>query len=299
MEVFNSLVKFDNSVHPFGFGSRSSANGANGSKMEMTLLLNALQAIQPLLNCDIQEHLEILLPKLEHFATTEVKNVGFKGGYSKETLAAFFDHTLLRPTATESEIVSMCTDAIEYGFASVCVNGRWVSLVREHLQGTNIQTCAVVGFPLGAMSTTNKVNETLDCKHNGATEIDMVISIGDVLDGNYTVVQQDIEAVVQAANDVPVKVILETCYLSRIQIVLLCLLCKQAGAAFVKTSTGFGTAGAKVEDVTLMRLVVGDEVGVKASGGIRDAQTAFAMLNAGATRLGLSAGVQIISEMME
>ncbi len=220
-----------------------------------------------------------------------------KSGKRPETsmnLASFIDHTLLKSDATAEAIDKLCQETIEYRFASVCVNPVHVSRAVENMKDSGIPVTSVVGFPLGANSWEIKAAETRDAVSRGAGEIDMVINIGALKDGNYQEVFRDIEAVVKAASGRPVKVILETALLTNDQKVAACILAKAAGAAFVKTSTGFGPAGATVEDVALMRSVVGPEMGVKASGGIRDAATARAMIAAGASRLGASASIAII-----
>lgn len=204
------------------------------------------------------------------------------------------DHTLLSPTATHMDIVRVAEEAKAVGFASVCVHGRWVSLVADVLTGTSVKTCTVVGFPLGAVKTSVKVFETTQAIQDGATEIDMVISIGDVKSQQWIDVYDDIYAVVEAAEQCTVKVILETCSLTNIEVAVCCLLAKMAGAHFVKTSTGFGKCGASSEVVALMRYAVGEQMGVKASGGIRTREQALAMLNAGASRLGASRSLDLI-----
>ena len=215
-------------------------------------------------------------------------------------LNKYIDHTLLKADATEEQIIKICEEAAKYDFIAVCVNSCHVALtreIREKLNG-NYAIASVIGFPLGAMSTASKVAETKDACENGAKEIDMVINIGMLKDKRYDDCKADIAAVVEEAakHDAHVKVIIETCYLTDEEKKTACLLSKEANAAFVKTSTGFGTGGATVEDVRLMRETVGPEMGVKASGGIRDLETALAMIEAGANRLGASAGVQIIAE---
>ncbi len=204
------------------------------------------------------------------------------------------DHTLLSATATQDQIERLCADALQYGFASVCVNGRWVSTVFNHLTGSSVKTCTVIGFPLGAVSSSSKVFEAQQAVLSGATELDMVVSVGDVKASNWQVVYQDIKGVVDVAGDATVKVILETCYLTLEEITAVCLIAKLAGARFVKTSTGFGLDGAQIEHVRLMRQVVGPEMGVKASGGIRTATAALNFLRAGASRLGTSRGPILI-----
>ncbi len=210
-------------------------------------------------------------------------------------VARLIDHTLLKPDATEEDIRRLCEEARRYGFASVCVNPSYVPLAARLLEGSEVAVCTVIGFPLGATTPTTKAIETRDAIANGATEIDMVINVGALKSGNDDLVRRDIQAVVDAARGKAlVKVILETALLSREEKIKACLLAKMAGADFVKTSTGFGPGGATVEDVALMREVVGPEMGVKASGGIRDLETAKAMVAAGATRIGASASVAIV-----
>lgn len=209
-------------------------------------------------------------------------------------IARAIDHTLLKPDATESQVRKLCDEARQYVFASVCVNPSWVALCAELLTGSPVKVCTVVGFPLGATTPTTKAIETRDAVANGADEIDMVINVGALKSGDDDRVRRDIEAVVDAARGrAIVKVILETSLLSREEKIRACQLCKQAGADFVKTSTGFGGGGATVEDIALMRKTVGPEMGVKASGGVGDLETAQAMVAAGATRIGASASVAI------
>lgn len=210
-------------------------------------------------------------------------------------VAAMIDHTLLKPDATRDQIVKLCEEAKQYGFASVCVNPANVSLAASLLKGTPVKVCTVIGFPLGATTPTAKAIETRDAIANGATEVDMVINVGALKSGDYDLVKRDIEAVVEAARGKAiVKVILETALLTDEEKVKACLLAKMAGADFVKTSTGFGPGGATVEDVRLMRKVVGTDMGVKASGGIRNLESARKMIEAGASRIGASASVAIV-----
>ncbi len=209
-------------------------------------------------------------------------------------VAHAIDHTLLKADATEEQIRKLCGEAREYEFASVCVNPGWVSLAAELLAGSPVKVCTVIGFPLGATTPTAKAIEARDAIANGATEVDMVINVGALKSGDDDLVRRDIEAVVNAARgQALVKVIIETALLSREEKVKACLLAKMAGADFVKTSTGFSTGGATVEDIALMRETVGPDMGVKASGGVGDRQTAEAMVAAGATRIGASASVAI------
>ena len=213
-------------------------------------------------------------------------------------IAGLIDHTLLRADATREEIVKLCREAVQFKFASVCVNSFWVPLVAAEIAGSPVKVCAVVGFPLGASLTEAKVAETEAALRAGAREIDMVQNIGALKSGDEKTVQADIQAVVQAAHGAGaiVKVILETALLSDDQKTKACLMAKAAGADFVKTSTGFGPAGATEHDVALMRRMVGPEMGVKASGGIRTLADAKKMIAAGANRIGASASVKIVQD---
>ncbi|MBQ3108852.1 MAG: deoxyribose-phosphate aldolase [Clostridia bacterium] len=211
-------------------------------------------------------------------------------------LNAYIDHTILAPDATRAEVKKLCDEAKEYGFASVCVNSKHVGFAAQELAGTDVKACCVVGFPLGAMLSSAKAMETRLAVEAGAQEVDMVIDIGAAKEGDFATVEADIAAIVKEAHPKAlVKVIIETCLLTDEEKVAACLAAKRAGADFVKTSTGFSKGGATVEDVALMRRTVGEEMGVKASGGIRDRETAFAMIQAGATRIGASAGIKIVS----
>ncbi|MEY9091734.1 deoxyribose-phosphate aldolase [Paenibacillus sp. RC84] len=211
-------------------------------------------------------------------------------------LASYIDHTLLKPEARSGDIRKLCGEAKEFGFYSVCVNSEWVPLCREELQGTAVKVCAVVGFPLGASLPEVKAFEAAKAAEYGAEEIDMVLAVGTLLEGNAEAVRDDIRQVVDAVKGrAIVKVILETGFLSDDQIVLACRLAEEAGAAFVKTSTGFGPGGATAEHVRLMRQSVSVAVRVKASGGVRDLETARSMIEAGAQRLGTSSGVALMS----
>lgn len=210
-------------------------------------------------------------------------------------LNKFIDHTLLKPEATEAEIIKVCKEAREYDFASVCVNGYRVPLVAKELKGTDVKVCVVVGFPLGAGTKETKAFETADAIKNGAQEVDMVINIGALKEKNYEAVREDIKAVVDAAKGKAlVKVIFETCLLSKDEIEKACVLSKEAGADYVKTSTGFSKGGALEEDIKLMRKTVGSDMGVKASGGVRTTEDAETMVNAGASRIGASASIEIV-----
>lgn len=210
-------------------------------------------------------------------------------------IAKMIDHTLLKPEATQQQIQILCEEAKEYSFASVCVNPAWVALAAEKLKGTDVKVCTVIGFPLGATTSETKAFETKNAIDNGATEVDMVINIGALKSGDYDLVEKDIRAVTSAAQGKALtKVIIETCLLTEEEKVRVCELSVKAGADYVKTSTGFSTGGATVEDIALMRKTVGPDKGVKASGGVRSPEDAQNMINAGATRIGASSGVKIV-----
>ena len=211
-------------------------------------------------------------------------------------IASVIDHTILKPEATRADLLKVCREARQYGFASVCANPYWVPLMRQELAGTPVKVCTVVGFPLGATSTEAKAAETAAAVRAGAQEIDMVINVGALRSAEYDAVRYDVEQVVQASHrgGAIVKVILETALLDDLQKTEACRLAKLAGADFVKTSTGFGPSGATAHDVALMRAAVGPEMGVKAAGGIRTLQDFQAMTAAGATRIGASASVKIV-----
>jgi len=213
-------------------------------------------------------------------------------------VASAIDHTLLKPDATADDIDTLCREAREWKFATVCVNPTWVALAARRLQGSGVGVCSVVGFPLGATTPDVKQYEARRAIFDGATEIDMVLNVGALKSGDVRLVSEDIRAVVAACieRQVTTKVILETALLSDEEKATACTLAKAAGADFVKTSTGFGPGGATATDVALMRRVVGAEMGVKASGGVRDLQQMQAMVAAGATRIGASAGVRIVKE---
>ncbi|WP_312654549.1 deoxyribose-phosphate aldolase [Proteiniclasticum sp.] len=215
----------------------------------------------------------------------------------KISLAKHIDHTLLKPDGTEAELIRLCEEAKEHGFFSVCINPSNIEKAKELLDGTDTKICTVVGFPLGQMTTEAKSYETKEAVFLGAEEVDMVINIGKLKDKDYDYVLEDIRAVVLAAGGVLTKVIIETCLLTDEEKVKACELAKDAGADFVKTSTGFSKAGATKEDIALMRKTVGPEMGVKASGGIRTLEDAMTMIENGATRLGLSASVAILNEL--
>ena len=213
-----------------------------------------------------------------------------------QSLASYIDHTLLKSDATLEDIRKVCDEAKKHQFASVCVNPSYIKYVANQLEGSGVKPCCVVGFPFGTHTPEAKGGETSDAVLNGAKEIDMVINVGAIKNKDWHLVRRDVEAVVHAAKGkAGVKVILETCLLTDEEKVWACAICKLVGADFVKTSTGFSTGGATVEDVALMRATVGPEMGVKASGGVRTYEDAVAMINAGANRLGASAGIKIIA----
>lgn len=219
--------------------------------------------------------------------------------WTKATIAKTVDHTLLKPTAVAEQVRELCAEARANHFASVCINPRWVPLAAKELAGSDVLVCTVIGFPLGANQGELKAEEAKLAVKQGAQEVDMVIDIGSLKGADHKAVEDDIRGVVKAAGKATVKVIIETCFLSDDEKRTACELAKKAGAHFVKTSTGFGTGGATVEDVKLMRKAVGDSMKVKASGGIRSYHDAIAMLEAGADRIGTSSGVSIVSELPE
>ena len=215
-------------------------------------------------------------------------------GIDKNELHSIIDHTNLRPDATAGDIVRLCGEAVRYEFATVCVNSCWTSLAAKALKGLGIGVTTVVGFPLGAVTTVTKVVETERAVADGATEIDMVINVGRLKGGSDKFVEEDVAAVVKAADGIPVKAILECCLLTDGEIVRTCEAAMRGGAAFVKTSTGFSSGGATEHDVRLMRKTVGDACKVKAAGGIHTAEEALAMVEAGADRIGTSSGIAIV-----
>jgi deoxyribose-phosphate aldolase len=238
---------------------------------------------------------------IEEITREVLKELGDKGSavsskpvIDRPDLAAMMDHTILKPETMVKDIERVCNEAKEYHFASVCINPTHVKLAAKILQGTGVKVCTVIGFPLGANTPFVKAAEVRDAIANGAQEVDMVINIGALKDRNYDLVSQDIKAVVDAAKgQALVKVIIETSALTDEEKVKACLLAKNAGANFVKTSTGFGKGGATVEDITLMRKTVGPEMGVKASTGVKDRAITEALVKAGATRFGTSSGIVI------
>ena len=211
-------------------------------------------------------------------------------------LAKYIDHTILKPDATAAQVKKLCDEAKQYGFASVCVNPSRIALAAAELKGTDVTPCCVVGFPLGAIPAESKAAETAVAVRNGARAVDMVIDIGAAKDGDWAKVEADIAAVKAACGEAKLKVIIETCLLTDAEKVEACKAAVRARADFVKTSTGFSKAGATVEDVKLMRQTVGPDMGVKAAGGIHDRAEALAMIEAGATRIGASSGIAIVTE---
>jgi deoxyribose-phosphate aldolase len=219
--------------------------------------------------------------------------------WTKATLAKTIDHTLLKAIGTASQVRELCAEARTFGFASVCVNPVWVPLCAQELAGSDVLVCTVIGFPLGANSAETKAAEARLAVSQGAHEVDMVINLGAAKAADWKGVEEDIRGVVKAAGPALVKVILETCYLTEEEKVEACEAAGRAGAHFVKTSTGFGTGGATVEDIRLLRKTVGDRLQVKASGGVRTCQDALAMLEAGADRIGASSGIAIVNDLKE
>ncbi|MFZ2634811.1 MAG: deoxyribose-phosphate aldolase [Rectinemataceae bacterium] len=216
--------------------------------------------------------------------------------WTPAAIAKTIDHTLLKAVATEKAVKELCAEASSYGFATVCVNPGWVPLCVAELNGSSVGVCTVIGFPLGANTPEIKAAEARLAVMQGAREIDMVINLGKAKAGDWKAVEADIRGVVEASSPAPVKVIIETCYLTDAEKVAACKASASAGARFVQTSTGFGTGGATVEDIRLMKKTVGDALKVKASGGIRTRADAVAVLQAGADRIGASSGISIVGE---
>lgn len=209
-------------------------------------------------------------------------------------LQQYIDHTLLKPTARPEDIKRLCQEALDYKFFAVCVNSVYIPLAKDELEGSDVKLAAVIGFPLGAMATSVKIQEAAYCLEQGADEIDMVINLGWLKSGAYTDVLNELKSLKAITTDRILKVIIETCYLSEEEIVKACELVVEAGADFVKTSTGFGTGGATFKDVALMKATVGEKARIKASGGIRDRDTALKYVQMGVSRLGTSSGIRII-----
>lgn len=214
-----------------------------------------------------------------------------------ETLSQYFDHTILNPAATKKDVKQICKEAMDFGFFSVCVNPFYAGTVHEYLIKSKVKTCVVVGFPLGANTSAVKAFETKTAIENGADEIDMVLNIGALIDNDFSKVESDIHSVVTAANGKCVKVIIETCLLNREQKIKACHIAENAGAHFVKTSTGFADGGATCEDVALMKETIGHTLKIKASGGIKTLEDTMKMIEAGADRIGASAGAAIIRSL--
>lgn len=234
---------------------------------------------------------------LNDFSEFEKSNKRSEIKISAQELAGMIDHTLLKPDATFPEIKQLCEEAMQYNFASVCVNPSFVETCFDIIKSSNVKVCTVIGFPLGATTSQSKLLEAEEAVKNGAEELDMVINIGKLKDKDYDFVYRDIKSIAELSKKhlCVSKVIIETCLLSDEEKVIACLLSKEAGANFVKTSTGFSKGGATVRDVALMKFIVGDKLQVKASGGVRSYEDAIAMINAGAARLGASAGLKIIA----
>lgn len=230
----------------------------------------------------------------------EVKHQTAKTGKiqgSNTEMAGFIDHTILKPDAKSADIEKLCAEARQYGFYSVCINPVWVPLAVHSLKGSRVKVCTVCGFPLGANATETKSNEARLAVKQGAAEVDMVVNIGELKSQDLKTVHQDISSVVKASSGALVKVIIETCLLTEEEKILACLISKSAGAHYVKTSTGFSSGGATAADIALMRLTVGQQMGVKASGGVRSLEDANQMILAGASRIGTSSGVKIIGSL--
>ena len=242
---------------------------------------------------DIKKIVEKVIFELQNQSQTS-NTFNKKNPSGAKDLAPFIDHTLLKPDANRQDIINLCREAEKYKFASVCVNPCWVKLCSETL-GAKVKICSVVGFPLGANTTCIKVEETKRAISDGASEIDMVVNIGKLLSGDLAGVYNDVHRIVEAAGTAIVKVIIETCLLSDEQKIIVCTIAKQAGAHYIKTSTGFSSAGATIEDIKLLRQIVGPNMGIKASGGIKDVQTALSLIQAGANRIGTSSGVSLIN----
>ena len=234
---------------------------------------------------------------LSNFLKTEKSLTKSDKMISVDVIASMIDHTLLKPEATQKEIEQLCEEATKHNFASVCVNPSYVSYCFDKIKSSSVRVCTVIGFPLGATTTQTKVVEAEEAVKNGCEELDMVINVGKLKDKDYNFIFNDVKSVADLAKKYmcKLKVILETCLLTDEEKVAACLISKEAGADFVKTSTGFSKGGATVHDVALMKYIVGHNLGVKASGGIRTYDDAVGMINAGASRLGASAGVKIIS----
>ena len=244
----------------------------------------------------ISEEIISKLKKLSPSDTFSIDSSSCIKTKSRAEIAKYIDHTLLKPDATEAEVKKLCEEAIQYGFFSVCINPAWTAYCAKKLRGTGVKVCTVVGFPLGATDSRTKAFETRNAIENGADEIDMVINVGALRNGDLKTVETDLRAVLTACRSTTTtKAIIETCLLSDEEKIAASQLAKKVGYDFVKTSTGFSTAGATAYDVALMRRIVGPKMGVKASGGIRTYEDALLMIESGATRLGCSSSVKIVS----
>ncbi|MDN5343065.1 MAG: deoxyribose-phosphate aldolase [Oceanotoga sp.] len=242
-------------------------------------------------NKELKEMIDQEIKRVNNDYIMQEKNITIE----PKDMAKYIDHTVLKAETTPQDVVKLCKEAKENHFFSVCINPAYVSLAKEELENSEVKIATVIGFPLGANDTTVKAYETQIAREDGADEFDMVINVGMLKNKYYDYVLNDIKSVVEAADGKLVKVIIETCYLTKEEKIAACLLSKLAGAQFVKTSTGFGTNGATKEDVSLMKFVVGDELKVKASGGVRDFDGALTMIKNGAERIGASAGIKIIN----
>lgn len=255
-------------------------------------MVNNMELQKALLPSELEK--DLLSSNIEKILS-DFKKTGMPSQKREVNIASMIDHTILKPEATSEEIVKLCNEAKQYKFASVCVNPSYVNLCHELLNESEVKVCTVIGFPLGATTTEAKVFETEQAIKSGAGEVDMVLNVGRLKQGDNGYVYNDILQVISATKEKTVtKVILETCLLNDEEKVKACLICKYAGADFVKTSTGFSKSGAAVSDVALMKFVVGKDMSVKASGGIRTRKDADDMINAGADRIGASAGIAIV-----
>jgi len=255
---------------------------------------------RPAVRCGCHEVLEDCCPgRLQGVLDAGAERIGLHAtGGAPDGVAQLIDHTLLRPDACRKDIEALCGEAVEHGFATVCVNPTWVALSASRLGGSRVRVCSVVGFPLGATTPDVKQYETRRVLHDGAREVDMVINVGALKSGDFRTVEREIEVVAAACRHSGAlsKVIIEAALLADEEKITACTIAKAAGADFVKTSTGFGPGGATVADVALMRRVVGEDMGVKAAGGVRDLESLQAMVAAGASRVGASAGVRIVQQ---
>jgi deoxyribose-phosphate aldolase len=240
--------------------------------------------------------MEKLSPRSQVKLKADKLKAAFSGEDIRKKIASFIDHTLLSPDATGDDIKKLCEEAKKFGFAAVCVNPSFVKLAAEQLRGSGVKVCTVIGFPLGATHKEVKSYEAAKAIEEGADEVDMVANVGALKEKNFRLVYEDVRGVIEASKDKVVKVILEMGSLEKDEKIAGCVLTKAAGASYVKTSTGFGKGGATVEDVTLIRKIMGTRMGIKAAGGIRNFETAYSLIKAGATRLGTSSGVGIVKE---